>query len=92
MMDYDAPSNMKFVMKVDNRKGITSRCASCSFIVVIAVCPLVILTLFDQHHRRVDRHTQPCHRSRQGAPQLSPLPHLCTSHLHPVIRIHNSQR
>ena len=24
MMDYDSPSKMKFVMKVDNRKGITS--------------------------------------------------------------------
>ena len=34
LMDYDSPSHMKFVMKVDNRKGITSRCATAPLFII----------------------------------------------------------
>jgi hypothetical protein len=39
MMDYDSPSRTKFVMKNDNRKGISSRFAACGLLFACIVRP-----------------------------------------------------
>ena len=45
MMDYDSPSKMKFVLKHDNRKGISSRFVVHVCCFLFAVCWLRCLVL-----------------------------------------------